>query len=77
MRTFAPAIRKKLELTSSIQFAKLELTPSIHAPVAELVDALDLGSSVPDVQVRVLSGAHFDSKNPKYSRKIKFLLKKT
>ena len=27
------------------------------APVAELVDALDLGSSVYDVQVRVLSGA--------------------
>ena len=29
------------------------------APVAELVDALDLGSSVYDVQVRVLSGALF------------------
>lgn len=29
-----------------------------HAPVAELVDALDLGSSVcEDVQVRFLSGA--------------------
>ncbi len=29
------------------------------APVAELVDALDLGSSVYNVQVRVLSGALF------------------
>ncbi len=29
------------------------------APVAELVDALDLGSSVYDVQVRVLSGAQY------------------
>ena len=28
------------------------------APVAELVDAPDLGSGVYDVQVRVLSGAH-------------------
>ena len=28
-----------------------------HAPVAELADALDLGSSVPDVKVQVLSGA--------------------
>ena len=27
------------------------------APVAELADALDLGSSVPDVKVQVLSGA--------------------
>ena len=29
----------------------------IHADVAELADALDLGSSVPDVQVQVLSSA--------------------
>ena len=28
-----------------------------NAPVAELADALDLGSSVPDVKVQVLSGA--------------------
>ena len=28
-----------------------------YAPVAELADALDLGSSVPDVKVQVLSGA--------------------
>ena len=28
-----------------------------YAPVAELADALDLGSSVYDVQVQVLSGA--------------------
>ncbi len=31
--------------------------PAIHADVAELADALDLGSSVPDVQVQVLSSA--------------------
>ena len=30
---------------------------STFAPVAELADALDLGSSVYDVQVQVLSGA--------------------
>ena len=30
---------------------------SSHAGVAELADALDLGSSVPDVQVQVLSPA--------------------
>ena len=29
------------------------------APVAELADALDLGSSVPDVKVQVLSGAPY------------------
>ena len=29
----------------------------LFAPVAELADALDLGSSVPDVKVQVLSGA--------------------
>ena len=40
---------------------KWELTSSIHAPVAELVDAPDLGSGVHDVQVRVLSGALFES----------------
>ena len=31
-----------------------------YAPVAELVDAPDLGSGVHDVQVRVLSGAPFE-----------------
>ena len=35
------------------------LCTRINAPVAELVDALDLGSSVYDVQVRFLSGALF------------------
>ena len=33
----------------------------VKAPVAELVDAPGLGSGVPDVQVRVLSGAPFES----------------
>ena len=47
------------------------------APVAELVDAPDLGSGVHDVQVRVLSGALFKVKNPKYGRKTKFFIKKT
>ena len=59
MRTFAPAIRKKLELTSSI-----------HAPVAELVDAPDLGSGVHDVQVRVLSGAPFENNGQKAQRQL-------
>ena len=36
---------------------------SLFAPVAELADALDLGSSVPDVKVQVLSGAP-NSRNP-------------
>ena len=45
----------------------------LEAPVAELVDAPDLGSGVYDVQVRVLSGALFDSKNPKYDTKTNFL----
>lgn len=31
----------------------------LFAPVAELADALDLGSSVPDVKVQVLSGAPY------------------
>ena len=35
----------------------------LFAAVAELADALDLGSSVPDVKVQVLSGAP-NSKNP-------------
>ena len=30
---------------------------SLHADVAELADAPDLGSGVPDVQVQVLSSA--------------------
>ena len=47
-----------------------------NAPVAELVDAPDLGSGVHDVQVRVLSGALFYVKNPKYDRKMKFFIKK-
>ena len=34
-----------------------------YAPVAELADALDLGSSVLDVKVQVLSGAP-NSRNP-------------
>ena len=34
-----------------------------HAAVAELADALDLGSSVPDVKVQVLSAAP-NSRNP-------------
>ena len=34
-----------------------------YAPVAELADALDLGSSVPGVKVQVLSGAP-NSRNP-------------
>ena len=33
------------------------LLQTTYAPVAELADALDLGSSVPDVKVQVLSGA--------------------
>ena len=66
-----------IELTTTIQFAKLKLTSSIHAPVAELADAPDLGSGVHDVQVRVLSGALFKVKNPKYGRKTKFFIKKT
>ena len=33
------------------------VTNSLSAGVAELADALDLGSSVPDVQVQVLSPA--------------------
>ena len=39
------------------------ITSCDNAPVAELADALDLGSSVPDVKVQVLSGAP-NSKNP-------------
>ena len=52
------------------------LCTRFSAPVAELVDAPDLGSGVHDVQVRVLSGAHFYVKNPKYDRKMKFFIKK-
>ncbi len=38
----------------------------MHAPVAELADALDLGSSIFDVQVRFLSGApNYINPNPK------------
>ena len=46
---------------------KLYLESSV-AGVAELADALDLGSSVPDVQVQVLSPAVFEN-----SRKTKIL----
>ena len=56
------------------------------APVAELVDAPDLGSGVYDVQVRVLSGAHGDDLGGKwlnfipylcyFDRKKRFLIKK-
>ena len=35
----------------------------VNAVVAKLADALDLGSSVPDVKVQVLSGAP-NSENP-------------
>ena len=41
-----------------------------HAPVAELADALDLGSSVYDVQVQVLSGA--PNKNANFDKKLAF-----
>ena len=41
-----------------------------YAPVAELVDAPDLGSGVPDVQVRVLSGAPFESNGQKAQRQL-------
>ncbi len=56
---------------------RMETTLFMYAPVAELVDAPDLGSGVHDVQVRVLSGALFKVKNPKYGRKTKFFIKKT
>ena len=56
------------------------------APVAELVDAPDLGSGVYDVQVRVLSGAQNIKKGQKwlfyipqicyFDRKLQFLIKK-
>ena len=40
----------------------------LFAPVAELADALDLGSSVPDVKVQVLSGAPYIFKEPRIMR---------
>ena len=55
----------KSELTNVDTALKSELTNVDSAPVAELVDALDLGSSVYDVQVRVLSGAHITFNNNK------------
>ena len=39
------------------------------APVAELVDAPDLGSGVHDVQVRVLSGALLTAKTRNMTKK--------
>ena len=61
-------------------------TERSSAPVAELVDAPDLGSGVYDVQVRVLSGAHGDDLGGKwlnfipylcyFDRKKRFLIKK-
>ena len=39
------------------------------APVAELVDAPDLGSGVYDVQVRVLSGALLTAKTRNMTKK--------
>lgn len=42
----------------------------LYAPVAELADALDLGSSVPDVKVQVLSGA--PNKNRNFDTKLRF-----
>ena len=40
-----------------------------NAPVAELVDAPDLGSGVHDVQVRVLSGALLTAKTRNMTKK--------
>ena len=58
----------------------LEKRPN-SAPVAELVDAPDLGSGVYDVQVRVLSGAllgdkrrFFITKSLKIKKKLKLFL---
>ena len=61
-------------------------TERSFAPVAELVDAPDLGSGVYDVQVRVLSGALCDDLGEKwlnfipylcyFDRKLRFLIKK-
>ena len=61
-------------------------TERSSAPVAELVDAPDLGSGVYDVQVRVLSGALCDDLGEKwlnfipylcyFDRKLRFLIKK-
>ena len=61
-------------------------TERSFAPVAELVDAPDLGSGVYDVQVRVLSGAHNGDIGKKrlifipyicyFDRKLRFLIKK-
>ena len=45
--------------SNNFQFSTFNL---IYAPVAELADAPDLGSGVPDVKVQVLSGAP-NSKN--------------
>ena len=47
------------------------------APVAELVDAPDLGSGVYDVQVRVLSGALFHTNMTVNKQKIDKNQKKT
>ena len=62
------------------------MTERSLAPVAELVDAPDLGSGVYDVQVRVLSGALGDVLGGKwlkfipymcyFDRKMRFLIKK-
>ena len=62
------------------------MTERSFAPVAELVDAPDLGSGVYDVQVRVLSGAQNIKKGQKwlfyipqicyFDRKLQFLIKK-
>ncbi len=48
-------------MTNLIYFAIISIVA--YADVAELADALDLGSSVPDVQVQVLSSAP-DNDNP-------------
>ena len=61
MTTFAPA--------------KASEKAEKSAPVAELVDAPDLGSGVYDVQVRVLSGALFMQKWHYFIRK-SFKMKK-
>ncbi len=43
--------------SSNLQWVTSHL-PLVHAGVAELADAPDLGSGVPDVRVRVSSSAH-------------------
>ena len=61
--TYARERSESLADLSDISAEKqINISPQ-HADVAELADALDLGSSVPDVQVQVLSSAP-NSGNP-------------